>query len=69
MQPNQAPNQNLTRNVTFTFDFMTIETIGVSSHKYKGLKGKKSSGDKSGNNSKSKIANAALFSATNSLRL
>ena len=68
IQPDQAPNQSLTRNVQFAFDFMTVETIGAKSINHKGKDAKKSSGKKNGN-SKTGLANAALFSAANTLRL
>lgn len=68
IQPDQAPNTNLTRNVQFTFDFMTVETIDAKTTEYKGLEEKKTKGKKTGGGWEN-IANGALFSAANTLKL
>lgn len=68
IQPDQAPVQNLTRNVQFTFDYMTIEKVETSQESKKQSKANMSSGAKNGN-SKSNLANGALFSAINTLKL
>lgn len=68
IQPDQAPVQNLTRNVQFTFDYMTIEKVESSQVSKKQSKANMSSGAKNGN-SNSNLANGALFSAINTLKL
>lgn len=70
IQPDQSPSFNLTRNVTFAFDFMTITSNGVkeSGDPGKGFSGKMSKGKKNGD-SLTNLANGALFSAANTLRL
>lgn len=68
IQPDQSPVQNLTRNVQFTFDYMTIDTYEIKHSTKKQSKSSMSSSAKNGN-SNSNLANGALFSAINTLKL
>lgn len=70
VQPDQQANANLTRQVTFTFDFMTIETADASKPiTYKGQEAAKDGSGKKTGDSWTNLANGALFSATNTLKL
>lgn len=71
IQPDQSPSQGLTRNVTFAFDLMTVESRGKDTvYKIPApfKKTKLGSGPSDGT-SKSGLANSALFSAANTLRM
>lgn len=69
LQPSQTPASSFTRQVTFAFDYMTVENVdnkftNVNTNMYKYQVG----GKKEGSNW-AKIANSALFSAANTFKL
>lgn len=69
LQPNQAPSQNMTRQVTFAFDFMTIDNVtNQYSQQATNMYVATGEGKKNGS-SLSKLANSALFSAANTFKL
>lgn len=72
MQPDQAPTVSLTRNVTFAFDCMTVlagETTIDNNDAYRGMPAANQSGGSKSKGGLAGIANSALFSAANTLRL
>lgn len=68
IHPDQSQTSNLTRSVTFAFDFMTVQTVSTTPTIKETDKKKKGGKDKGGYG-KTDMANAALFSAANTLKL
>ena len=68
VQPDQSPTPSVTRNIQFAFDFMTIETLEQKGDRYQ-KRGEVRTGGAKGGYGATDLANAALFSAANTLKL